>query len=289
MTTVGTGSRIDIEHDTATYVSPEGQRHCLPAVELLNRARDQWLESSTGILPREIVSVYRRGKRTVWVGEFPPSTYAVRWITDGSPVPFGPATEYREHLIALPYVIAIATFDGSMLSSSNQCFFRTAGPLKSMNDELLFPALLNVSSFRHRPDFDTLPLLCWICDQHLNRRSIIKESDPDRQMQIGWRLLCEALFDSAFNRSSENHEGSSWYAESCGLDPRLSSIDAWAEATRVDPWFITQVPFLPSGLSVGNVIDRMLRGMAMPPPTDPTADDLARLMVNTPPPRRKPR
>ena len=57
-----------------------------------------------------------------------------------------------------------------------------------------------------------------------------------------WQALAEVLFDSAFNRSSEHHEGSSWFAESKHLDDRISTIEKWDAATKTDAMFVLAAP-----------------------------------------------
>lgn len=283
---VGDSPTLSIAGDVVTYVSPEGEIITVTITELFAAAQRHLLESQTGVLPRNVILSAVRGPRTVWVGEFPPATYVVKWIRDDSPADFGAETAYDEHVIALPYVIVFAVFDGAVLTQSNECFFRTA-PLNSLDDELLHPALLNVSSFKNKPEFHDKPR-CWICTQHLNTKPIARERDPQRRMRVGWQALAEVLFDSAFNRSSEHHEGSSWFAESKHLDDRISTIEKWDAATRADAMFVLDVPFEPSGLTARQMLKRLLHPKDSPA-AEPTTHDLARLMVNSHTAARKPR
>src|SRR5207248_1533186 len=95
------------------------------------------------------------------------------------------------------------------------------------------------------------------CTQHLNVRLVQKERDPERRMHIGWRLLGECLFSASFNRSSEIHEGASYYELSRQVDERIGTIDRWEAATRVDPLFILDVPFLKTGYTLEQVVERI--------------------------------
>ena len=100
--------------------------------------------------------------------------------------------------------------------------FRTA-PLESWDDELLYPALLNCSKFTP-PEGKPLS---WICTQHLNYAALSKETSPGRRLRAGFRALMHCLLETGFNYSSENHEGASWFGESCRVDPRVANVEAW--------------------------------------------------------------
>ena len=69
------------------------------------------------------------------------------------------------------------------LTLANEAFFRS-GPIRSPDDELCFPALLNCSLFNPPADHP----LAWICTQHLDR-SFDKEEDLNRRMNGGFKAL----------------------------------------------------------------------------------------------------
>lgn len=269
--------------DAVRYVSPEGQVFAMSVDELVKLVQQQVLEFGSGLLPSGVRAAYHCGRRTIWVGEFAPAVRPVRWIAPDSPVPYGPGTRYGVYEIALPYVILLGVFEGDMLSGANECFFRTA-PLASEDDELFFPALLNVS--RIRPSEGRS--LAWVCTQHLNRRPIERASGTQPRRAVGWRLLCETLFDASFNLSSEHHEGASWYGESKHIDPRLSTIDAWQAASRENWLFPLDLSYLATGHTLRQIVRRIFTNLNEGRPPGPvTALDLVRLMVNhsTPPPK----
>ena len=276
---------LRIEGDRAHYVSPEGQHFEMSVQDLLAAAQQQLLPACSGLLPRAVRAVFRRGRFSIWAAEFSPAVRPVKWIVEGSPVPFGKGVQYGAYNIAMPYVVLLAVFDGATLSGSNECFFRTE-PLSSMDDELLYPALLNVSRIEPQEGHS----LSWVCTQFLDRNAIEAETDPARRMSIGWRLLCETLFDGSFNLSSEHHEGASWYGQSKSLDKRLATIDAWDAATKEDPSFIFDIPFHKTGHTLAQVAERIFKNLNQGQGPQPvTVDDLARLLINHTTAPRKPR
>ena len=268
------GCDVVLAGDVARHVSPEGQVHEIPIPAMLNLARDQLIDSRTGILPEGVRAVFRRGKHTIWVGEFKPTLRPVSWIESDSPVPFGRGTKYAVRTISLPFVVVLGVFDSGNLLPVNECFFRTS-QLASENDELCFPSLLNVS--RIRPS-DGQPL-AWICTQHLDFRRIAREPDEQQRMILGWQLLCETLWQDSYNLSSEAHEGASWYGESRGVDPRLNTIEEWEQASLQNWWFILDVPFLKTGLTLAQLVERIFANLKHPLP-QPVAADMQRLIVN---------
>jgi hypothetical protein len=146
-----------------------------------------------------------------------------------------------------------------------------AGP----DDELLFPALLNCSKFEPEEGHP----LAWICTQHIDR-SFDAEKNVNKRMRLGFRSLLSCLFDTGFNYSSEHHESSSWFTESQGVDPRVSSVEAWQEATAADPLFAVEVPWLPTGRTLGQVVERIFKNAGARWPAMNDARALARFVMN---------
>jgi hypothetical protein len=226
-----------------------------------------------------------KGHTTIWVHETPPCVYSFKWIAADSPARFGPETKYRTVRIALPYLVVLAAFEGDMLSPHNECFFRT-GPLRDDGDELLYPALLNCSKFtpqEGRP-------LSWICTAKIDPSQFLGQSDPRQRMRAGFKALMHCLLETGFNYSSEDHEGSSWFTESTGCDPRVSTVESWEKATEENPLFVLDVEWLKTGLTLRQMIDRMYsyRGVGNGGLAE---SDLARILFNFRPPKpdRKPK
>ena len=202
--------------------------------------------------------------RLVVVHQTSPCRRRLKWIAADSPKPYGPGTTYRHVEVSLPYAVTFATFElcgeRFCLGPRNELYFVNQ-PLRSLQDRLGFPALLNVSKVDRSGRTAT-----WICTQHLR-------ASP----RMDWTQQLDALvrhcFDGAFNLSSEHHEGSSWYRESQSIDG-LHPIEEWCRRSQADPMFGTGVSWLPAPLSVGELIESLLnepRGpmhpsLPIPPP-----------------------
>ena len=241
---------------------------------------------STGpvILPSGIKSVLSQGQLTLWVWEQPPRVHQLSWIKSDSPKPYGPGTTYRNVTIALPYVVVVATFVRTTsgiprLLKKDECFFRTA-PLKSLNDELSYPGLLNCSKWGAGTTPPPNTPLSWICTQHLKQTKKMMSLDPGDQFQSGFEAVRYCLLETSFNLSSEHHEGNSWYGASKQIDPRIATIEAWEKATKKNPLFVLDVPWIKSGHSVRQVAERIFRNNLAAGAPVKTADDLARIIIN---------
>lgn len=268
--------RLTITGDHLVARSPEGKKAMLPVADLSDVLVPIRMDTGQVIVPDRVCAVRSVGASTVWVHQSPPSVYSLRWIRDDSPEPFGPTAKYRDVRVALPYVVVLVLFEpgpgGVCLSSWNECYFRTA-PLTSMEDELCFPALLNCSRFEPPEGHP----LSWICTQHL-RTPPLAERDPSRRMRAHYAALLRCLFETGFNRSSEVHEGTSWYEQSRGVDARIGSIDRWEAASAEDPAFVLDVPWIPSGYSLGDVLDRLFEQHGDRRRSVGTTEALARLV-----------
>jgi hypothetical protein len=271
---------VHIEGDTVRAVSPEGQQAVISVAELLQRLAPTSLSTGELVVPDGVKCVLSRGRTTIWVHETPPRTYNFRWITANSPAPFGRGTQYRDVRISLPYLVVFAVFGADRpvphhLGNANECFFRTK-PFGSLDDELRYPALLNCSKY---PIPDGRPL-AWICTQHLDATRFLGEADPNKCMRLGFQELLRTLLSTGFNLSSEKHEGSSWFTESAGVDPRVATVEAWEQATRKDPFFVLDVPWLETGHTVRQVAERIFANHGARAATYRTSADVARVVYN---------
>ncbi len=284
---MGVQPEVVIRGDKASTVSPEGVHRCMKIKDLVKVVARSVGTRSTGLLPDGIREVTSRGKATLWVYERSPQVYNFRWIAPDSPAPYGKKATYRDIRIALPYLVVLAVFqlnddNGLTLSGVNECFFRT-GPLKHMNDSLFFPALLNCSRFNPpegRP-------LSWICTANLNM-DVNGALDEKEHMLEQFRILLHCLLETGFNLSSELHEGTSWYSESVHVDPRISTAERWEKSTREDPLFVLDVPWLPTGMTIRQVMERIFSNLAAQQTRISSATDISRIMFNfgKPSPRR---
>lgn len=265
---------ITIEGDTIACVTPEGKRVAMPLGDFVQKAFKPGA-CSRGVGPAGVRLIDSAGPITIWAYEIAPSVRCLKWIADNSPAKFGKGAVYRSVRIGLPYMVVLAAFENGTLSDYNECFFRNK-PLEDEDDELFYPALLNCSKFT--PDIGRP--LSWICTQKLDRAPILAEKNPRRRMSTGLKCLVQCLLEAGFNYSSEHHEGTSWFTESCKVDKRVSTVDRWQEATAKDPLFVLDVPWLPTRMTLRNVIDRMFANHVGRFPKYNNSDDLARLIVN---------
>lgn len=272
--------RLAINETEVIATSPEGKTARMPLDALLARATAGQANSGPAILPDGVKAVLSRGSVTIWIWESPPRAYHFDWIAKDSPMPFGDGTRYRMVRLALPYLIVVAVFVRSPaglphLSTSNECFFRTA-PLKRFEDKLCYPALLNCSKFappEGRP-------LSWICTQHLRHTPKMQSRDPAERFGAGFEALRHCLLETAFNYSSDHHEAASWFSESCNVDRRLNTVEAWQEASAKDPLFVLEVPWLQTGHTLRQVVDRIFRNLGSDKSRITSATGLARIIFN---------
>jgi hypothetical protein len=270
---------ITIEGSTVKALAPEGHAAVMEIRELARLLGQRRMDTGAAVLPDGVKAALSKGPMTVWVHQTPPRVFQLKWIAKESPSRFGPETRYRTVRISLPYLIVLAVFapvgPSLQLSEWNECYFRTR-PLESLEDELYFPALLNCSKFdppAGRP-------LSWICSQHLNRKPLNGVKDENQRLRVGLRLLLHCLLETGFNYSSEEHEASSWFTESTRIDPRLATVEAWEEATRGEPLFVLDVPWLPTGLSVKEVVQRIFGNHGCSRSEISNVSDLGRLIFN---------
>jgi hypothetical protein len=275
------GSSVINIHDTLVEsMSPEGEKHTMALDKLLERITPSM---STGqvVLPTGIKAVLSRGNITIWVWEKAPAIQKFSWIRADSPRPYGPGTTYRPVRIGLPYLIIFAVFYRDpytglpRVAKQDECFFRTT-PLKSLGDELSYPGLLNCSKY---PREDAHPL-SWICTQHLKPTKGMHSKQPEEVLCACFEAVRYCLLETAFNLSSEHHEGNSWYGASKKIDKRIATIEAWEEATKDDPLFVLEVPWIKTGYTVAQVAERIFKRLTAADTSVKSSNDLARIINN---------
>ncbi len=268
---------VTIEGNMVHAVSPEGQKASIKLQDLFQRSSPRRMDSCGVILPDGIRLMYSDpdGRLTVWVHETPPCIVRLKWIATDSPVPYGQGSKYRMVRIALPYVIVLAAFEQGRVSDFNECFFRNES-LDGEDDELFYPALLNCSKF-HRQEGRPLS---WICTQKLERGTFMNEKDMNKRMRNGFKSLSHCLLETGFNLSSEHHEYSSWFTESSKVDPRISEIENWEKATDDDPTFVLELPWIKTGMSVKQVVERIFKNHQTGSSRVNSMHDLFRLIFN---------
>jgi hypothetical protein len=215
------------------------------------------------VVPRGVRVIRRLGEMMAVAVEVPPGARRVRWICDDSEEPFGGGAKYRDVQLAFPFVIILLVLHQSRLTGQQQLYYRTA-PLESADDPLLLPNLYNVANAYEQR--------CWLCLQHVRPR-------PDWTPGQTISTAVDHTFSAAFNRSSDVHEGNSYWETMREVDPRVASIEAWEEATRADRCFPLGVAWKPAETSVRAELDTMLGQIQAALPAEPNASHLAGLVT----------
>jgi hypothetical protein len=277
----GEKGSVVIERDQAWAVSREGQKRSLDLDRLMSRLAPPRADTGCLVLPDGVKAVLSRGSVTILVHQTPPQTYNFNWITDASKTKFGRGTNYKPRRLALPYLIVLATYipadDGRIqLSDRNECFFRNQ-PLSSLDDPLLYPALLNIS----KVDDDGTKPLAWICTQHLDRSPLARIDDPNARVRASFKALMTCLLGAGFNLSSEFHEGASHYGASRGVDPRIATVEHWEKASAQRPLFALEVPWVATGYTVRQVAERTFRALRVPDGSIRSCEDIERIIFNS--------
>jgi hypothetical protein len=193
--------------------------------------------------PDGVRFVKRRGEAVVLVTEGQPQTRTVRWLADESPVPFGRGATYRNARISFPWIVTVILFRSGGLTGYQQCFYRTE-PLSLRSDQLLLPNLYNVA--------DGYGLRCWLCLANL-QKDLSTLSWRDKVNEVR-----QHLWGGAFNRSSEVHEGMSYWGAMRNIDRRFETLEAWERASSEDPFFPLKVAWKPAGKTVEQVMDDLI-------------------------------
>lgn len=268
---------ITISNNIITAKSPEGDKRSMKVHDFMEKLSPPQMNTAGVVLPDGVKAVIPAGGYSIMVHQSPPQVYAFKWVDEKSPVRYGSGTAYRTIRIALPYLIIMAQFKDGVLCQTNECFFTTA-PIESIDDPLLFPALLNCSKFREE-EAGTRPL-SWICSQYVNWTKARAGKDKNEKVKNGIKALLNCLLETGFNESSEHNEGQSWYGASKGIDKRITTIKAWEKATEKDPLFVLNVPWLSTGLSVQQMAERIIGSLGGSSNGHVTQEAMARIVFN---------
>ena len=223
------------------------------------------------VVPRGVRISRQLGDVLAVAVEIPPGARRVRWIRDDSEEPFGRGARYSEVQLAFPFVIVLLVLRRGQLTGQQQLYYRTA-PLESADDPLLLPNLYNVArGYKQR---------CWLCLQHARQHP---EWTPSQTISAA----VDHTFSAAFNRSSDVHEGNSYWEMMRDVDPRVSSVEAWEKATRADRCFPLGVAWRPADTSIRKEFDSMLGELGASLPPEPNATHLAGLVTRARGTRRR--
>jgi hypothetical protein len=247
--TRSTAPTIELVGDRAVWSSNGREMGVTPVRMLLDRVAAAGQPPETWrIVPLHVRLMVERagGDITGVVIEMPPGPRVVRWIADGSPKDYGPGTRYENRRLSFPWVVLVVVFAGGELTGMQQAFFRTA-PIASLDDELYFTCLPNCARAPAYKDQES-----WVCLANLARRL----------ERLSWnerlKAVTDHMFYGAFNRSSEVHEGNSYWGSAGDIDPRLKTVAAWEAATAENPYFTLKVWWRRAPEPVGATLARML-------------------------------
>jgi len=215
-----------------------------------------------GTLPVGVRHWIQRGTTVGLAIEIAPSARSVQWVADDSPAPYGDAAVYEKRYLSFPYVEILLVLHDGELTNQQQLFYRRE-PLGD-EDTLLLPNLLNVSP-------NAYGQTAWLCLANL--RTIGKQS---WQQKIA--TVVQHTFSAKFNRSSEEHEGSSYWQVMRDVDPRVSSVTAWHDETRANPCFALEVPWRRAARGVTEELTSMME-QVQAAATPRTAEDLAGILA----------
>ena len=266
------GDMIEIIGEKARLMGEEGsgqraQERQVALRDLLGgiaSSMDTSQRDTTVFLPARTRYVKVRGASTGLALELPPEIRRVTW----SPTKMGTGGGYTSHWLAFPYVFHICIFytiEGDEAYRGGleemRVYYRNA-PLSSSDDALYLPNLFNVQ---------VDPTLTSNC------RACLRGHPEDLQnlpLAEQVEILLNFFWESGFNLDIE----SNGFDRARTLDPRISSLEAWEEASKTDPLFPLRIPWEPAGCTLRQVMDRLigLRHTDVKPLR--SASDLADLM-----------
>ena len=242
--------KIIIKGNTARLVTSEGAEHVLKLAEFALGIAEETVQGRTETPNTDHVRWrIRRGVTEVIILELTPELRALEWLESDSPVPFGRDAKCRRRQLATPYVVVKVPFRRGCLTQRVEVFYRTA-PLSSLDGpggELCFPNLLNVSPHAYH-------CTSWFCTQYLKVDGVATDTTDALDAVV------QHLWGGQFNASSEHNEGDSGFSLTVksNVDPRVADVDRWEKESQKHPSFVLQVPWKPTGMTVGQVIDAEL-------------------------------
>jgi hypothetical protein len=216
-----------------------------------------------GVLPDGVRMWRERGDVVGVVAEVPPHVRTVRWLAEDSRADFGRGARYNRYFLAFPYVVILLVFRHGALTGMQQLYYRRE-PLVA-GEELLLPNLYNVAQgYGQR---------CWVCLANL--------ADVGH---LAWpaklHAIVDHVFTAAWNRSSEVHEGNSYWGAMRALDHRVATPEAWEEATRANPRFPLEVKWQAAKTTASAELAAMLDRVARSAPLA-NATELAGLFTRS--------
>lgn len=212
----------------------KGFRKEAALTELLTRLESYMVAANS--TPGEALPVPPHGAKAMWQGangrsviqvELSPTQRVVHWIVDNSKHDYGSNATDKPVSLTFPWIEIFIKCQGKTFTGE-QCLFYRNAPTSSMDDTLHQSNLLNVSDIPGG-------MKAWFCSQYLK----IPTTAETWNEKI--RLMIEHLWAYTFNKSSEHHEGNSYWGHNHGLDKRIDTLAAWEDASKKDPNFMLSI------------------------------------------------
>jgi hypothetical protein len=280
--------RLAIEGDRVLVALDDGTECSMPLPELVALLAPRRLDTCDYVLPDGVKCIYPGRHGQVVVHQTPPKVHCLRWTTS-TPATRDLRPTYRTVRVSLPYVvlcIALRTDrdDVYMVTNACECYFTTA-PLKSDQDLLAYPALLNCARGR---DHTHEPPRSWVCTQHLDGMAFKVGRQRSELLAAAVKDVLHHVFESGFNHDTDRDQMTSWFTETvkAKIHPGLRSVETWEAESAANPLFALEVPWLPSGMSVADAARRILARLDEGQRTPRTARDLAAWVVRNSVPRQ---
>jgi hypothetical protein len=225
---------------------------------------DSAQRDTTLFVPSGTRYVKVRGPSTGLVVELPPDIRRVTW----KPAKMEGGAESTPYWLAFPYTIHICIFYtikgdeayGGGLEEMRVYYRNT--PLRSPDDPLYVPNLFNVQ---------VDPALTSNCRACLRGQPEDLENLPVVD-QV--ETLLNFFWETGFNLDIE----SNGFERARTLDPRIASLEAWAEASQADPLFPLHIQWESAKCTARHVMDRLIDMRDADAKPLQSASDLADLM-----------
>lgn len=188
--------------------------------------------------------------------EQPPQVRLISWSASA----MGKGGEYQTYRLAFPYIVYIFLFFQGTFEDM-RVYYRIA-PVQSPNDLLLIPNLWNVQADPEKPS------ACRACLR--GRPEDLWNRPPVQQVT----MLLDFFWGTGFNTDIAGN----CFERARGLDPRIATLEAWQAASEPDPLFPLALNWEELGLTIGEVMDRLVETGPQPRRAVADASDLANLM-----------
>lgn len=186
------------------------------------------------LLPATTRLIHRRGPSTALIIERAPQVRRLSW----SPKSLKGDGAYAPHALAFPYVVHLLLFYSGSLEEM-RVYYRPR-PLSAEEDRLYMPNLWNVQAAES-------PLAkCRAC---LRGRPELEHLDMAGQAEE----VMEFFWGAGFNMDIEDN----CFERARALDPRVSTLEAWAAATAADPLFVLEVPWEDAGVGARQAAEHL--------------------------------